>query len=83
MGADTVARIGHSRYYDNSQIERDAAIASIQDSGCRFLVFGRLADGNYETLGDLELPQSLYEMCVGVDERAFRVDVSSTQLRGD
>jgi len=80
VGADTIERIGHPRYYGD-QAALDAAIESIAAAGCRFLVFGRVADGQFRTLEDLRLPDTLGRLCQGVPENTFREDVSSTQLR--
>jgi len=80
VGADTVLRIAEPRYYAGGQQECGAAIAEIAELGCRFLVFGRLVEGRYQGLGDLNLPDSLREICEEVG--GFREDVSSTELRG-
>ncbi len=81
VGADTIERIGHQRYYGD-QAALDAAIESIAADGCRFLVFGRVTDGRFRTLDDLRLPETLARLCREVPENTFREDVSSTQLRG-
>jgi hypothetical protein len=80
VGADTMERIGQERYYD-SPAGLAAAIDGIAARGCRFLVFGRVADGRFRTLADLALPESLARLCRAVPEDAFREDVSSTELR--
>ena len=56
-----------------------------------FLVFGRKMDASFSTslenqpqftqLQDLELPDSLIQICKGVGEDQFRQDVSSRDLR--
>ena len=86
VGADTLARIGQTRYYGNAPQQRDAAIAELAQLGCRFLVFGRLDGEKHEnapflTLRHLSLPAALEELCKEVCETDFRDDVSSTQLR--
>jgi len=81
-GADTIARIGDARYYDKCDGSRDGAIDEIARQGCRFLVFGRQIDNRFCTLSDLELPSSLSQLCTEIPEERFRVDVSSTDLRG-
>jgi nicotinamide mononucleotide (NMN) deamidase PncC len=80
VGADTIERIGQQRYYGD-QAALAAAIESIAAAGCRFLVFGRAADGRFRTLDDLRLPETLGKLCRGVPENTFREDVSSTELR--
>lgn len=80
VGADTIERIGHQRYYAD-QAALDAAIENLAAAGCRFLVFGRTTGGRFRTLDDLRLPESLAKLCRGVPESAFRQDISSTELR--
>jgi nicotinamide mononucleotide (NMN) deamidase PncC len=81
VGADTIARIGEVRYYGDDDTRRDDAIATIAGQGCRFLVFGRLADGTFRSLAELDLPAGLRALCDEVPEAEFRDDVSSTELR--
>jgi nicotinamide mononucleotide (NMN) deamidase PncC len=81
VGVDTLARIAESRYYDGNVDERDAAIAAIEQAGCRFLVFGRQQADRFLTLSDLDIPVALRAICEEVPESQFRADVSSTQLR--
>lgn len=81
VGADTLRRIAEGRYYANDAA-RDAAFAEIGRLGCRFLVFGRERDGRFEGLDDLDVPGALRALCDAVGEGDFRVDVSSTTLRG-
>jgi nicotinic acid mononucleotide adenylyltransferase/nicotinamide mononucleotide (NMN) deamidase PncC len=80
VGADTIERIGHERYYGHPSA-RDSAIESIAEHGCRFLVFGRAIGGRFRTLDDLHLPKSLARLCRPVPKDTFREDISSTQLR--
>ena len=81
VGADTIARIAEPRYYGGTQ-KRDAALAELEESGCGFLVYGRLGAGaDFNTLADMTLPRRLAALCVGVSEAEFRSDVSSTALR--
>ena len=89
VGIDTIARIADPRYYNNDPIRRDAALDKLIDSGCRFLVFGRLvlspredaSEGRFQTLDDMQLPEQLLALCEGVSEEDFRADISSTELR--
>lgn len=81
VGADTISRIGQSRYYDHTIAQREASIAAIRDLGCRFLVFGRRESDKFITLADLDLPSFLRELCDEVAETEFREDVTSTRLR--
>ncbi len=80
VGVDTVARIAEPRYYA-SAAARDQALVDIAHRGCRFLVFGRMHDGQFRTLRQLELPAALAALCDEVPAQEFRVDQSSTELR--
>ncbi len=80
VGADTAVRIADPRYY-GSVPARDAALELLAARGCRFLVFGRLHEGRFETMADLVLPPVLAAICDGVPESEFRIDLSSTELR--
>lgn len=81
VGIDTLVRIGDPRYYDNDQRLRDEAIAEIAKAGCRFLVFGRVVEGNFRGLEDAKLPGELVALCDDVPEGEFRADVCSSELR--
>ncbi|MED5442795.1 MAG: hypothetical protein VYC93_01885 [Pseudomonadota bacterium] len=81
VGADTILRVGNVRYYGDSEGARDAAVARLAEQDVRFLVFGRLLEGRFETLEDLDLPEALRTLCDGVSETEFRKDLSSTTLR--
>jgi nicotinamide mononucleotide (NMN) deamidase PncC len=81
VGADTLARIADPSYYGGLSAERDAAVAMIGARGCRFLVFGRVVDGRFATLSDLNLPPVLRDLCDEVRESDFRDDIRSTELR--
>ncbi len=81
IGADTIVRIGDATYYSDNLEVRDAAIDQLHIHGVRFLVFGRLIGDIYESARDLPLPERLRELCESVPERAFRRDISSTELR--
>ncbi len=81
VGVDTLVRIGDPSYYGRDPARRDAAIAAMGNLGCRFLVFGRVADGGFETLSDVVVPPALRAICDEVGESQYREDVSSTELR--
>lgn len=80
VGADTIVRIGAGRYYGGDRAMR-AAVREMSELGCRFLVFGRLADGEFRDLSELRLPATLKRLCDPVPEQVFREDLSSTALR--
>jgi nicotinamide mononucleotide (NMN) deamidase PncC len=83
VGADTIARIADEKYYDGNCEKRDSAIALIAIQGCRFLAFGRVADGRFMLPSDLNLPSQLRDLCEEVGESEFRQDVCSTELRAE
>jgi len=81
VGIDTLLRIGDPRFYDDSHVAMSEAIETISQQGCRFLVFGRLVDDNFQILRDFAIAPALAAICQGFSEPQFRVDVSSTELR--
>ena len=81
VGADTIERIANPKYYGGSEEACRAAIAEIAQRGCRFVVFGRLASGSFQSLHTLSLPERLRDLCDYVSEAEFRADVSSTEIR--
>ena len=81
VGVDTIERIAQPRYYGDDRQACHAALEAIAAAGCRFLVFGRKAEGCFDTLADLRLPPVLRAICDEVGEAEFRQDLSSTELR--
>ncbi|MCR9116485.1 MAG: hypothetical protein NXI22_05970 [bacterium] len=81
VGADTISRVSDARYYGESVSARDRAISRFVDSGCRFLVYGRLIEAAFVSSATPQLPANLLEVCDFVPEGEFRVDISSTSLR--
>jgi hypothetical protein len=84
VGVDTALRIVSPRFYQNSTERMTAALADLRSQGCRFLVAGRAdAQGQFLDLDDLKIPPAYRDLFTGIPEAEFRLDVSSTQLRGD
>lgn len=82
VGADTAARIVDLRYYDNEPSQLARSLERIRELGCRFFVGGRLhADGRFMEVGGVPVPDACRDLFSGPDEREFRVDVSSTEMR--
>ena len=81
VGTDTIVRVAEPRYYEGGNSDRDAAVAELATIGCRFLVYGRITPQGFTTLPEVPLPQGLRELCTGVAEGDFRVDISSSELR--
>jgi len=82
VGADTAARIVHPRFYGDDPARMINALQEIRARGCRFFVGGRLeTGGRFVSLSGLAIPSDFRDIFTGVDERDFRVDNSSTELR--
>ncbi|MGL4551355.1 MAG: hypothetical protein ACRC33_09210 [Gemmataceae bacterium] len=78
LGADTAARVVQPHFYDGGML---AELDAVRRAGCRFLVAGRVeASGAFVGLADLPVPDEARDL---FDELpGFRLDVSSTMLRG-
>lgn len=82
VGSDTAIRIIDPRYYRDDPELRDASLQRIQALDCRFLVAGRMSkEGNFLSLGGIEIPRGFTGMFEGIMENEFRLDLSSTMLR--
>ncbi|MEX2120621.1 MAG: CinA family protein [Pirellulales bacterium] len=81
VGADTIARIADPKYYGGDRRTCEQAIDRIAAASGRFLVFGRLVGGEFQSLSSLELPPPLADLCEEVPAGQFRRDIASTQLR--
>ena len=82
IGWDTAARLVEPRYYGGDHAFMTAALLDIRAAGCRFLVAGRQVEGRFRTLDDVPVPQGFESLLQGIPESAFRLDISSTDLRG-
>ncbi len=80
VGVDTLVRIAALKYYQN-QAEMQAVFAEFEQRNIRFLVFGRLLQGQFASGEQLDLPVELHKLCDFVSEADYRNDLSSTQLR--
>jgi nicotinamide mononucleotide (NMN) deamidase PncC len=81
VGIDTAERIVQPKYYLGNDTNLLKALDEIRANGCRFLVAGRLEDGRFQTLADTPMPDSARDLFTEIPERAFRCDLSSTELR--
>lgn len=81
VGADTALRVVHPRFYSGRANAMDEALGEIATRGCGFLVAARVCGQRLLTLEDLELPSRHVGMFRGIGAEAFRLDVSSTDLR--
>jgi nicotinic acid mononucleotide adenylyltransferase len=83
VGADTAERIVQPRFYGDSAERMAEALGLIRKRGCRFLVAGRVgAEGRFVELAGLELPMEHADLFAAIPGDVFRVDISSTELRG-
>jgi hypothetical protein len=58
------------------------ALDEIRAAGCRFFVGGRIdAGGRFLEVAGVAVPADYRDLFTGLNEREFRVDVSSTELR--
>ena len=74
-------RLVDGRYYDGTEEAMLRALAEMGTLGCRFLVAGRAEGNAFRTLADVSVPQGFDDLFDSIPESAFRVDVSSTDLR--
>ena len=81
IGVDTMSRLVHPKYYDDSAVQMMSAMHEIQRLGCSFLVAGRLDVDGYKTMRDVQVPSGLEGMFNEIPESAFREDISSTEIR--
>lgn len=81
VGIDTAVRIAEADYYASAEA-RDRALAELAALGTRFVVFGRRLGGDgFVGLTDVDLPETLRSLCIGVSREEFDEPVSSTALR--
>jgi hypothetical protein len=82
VGFDTAERILQTRFYNDSEQERRAALETIRQQGCRFLVAGRADEvGTFREAADLDTPPDFTELFQPIPADLFRRDISSTELR--
>jgi Nicotinic acid mononucleotide adenylyltransferase len=81
VGYDTAVRLIAPRYYNNSEDEMLAAFAQLRQANCRFIVAGRLHEGAFLTLDDLNPPAQIADLFLKLPSELFRMDISSSELR--
>ena len=88
IGYDTALRLLDSKYYsdfvdiNNNNIVLDV-LEVIRENKCSFIVAGRIDKvGNFRSIDDLEIHHSYKQLFSGIPEKSFRLDISSTQIRG-
>ena len=86
LGHDTAVRLLNPKYY-GGEGEMRAALRTMSDAGCTFVVTGRVEQGapagdgagRFLTLRDVDVPTEFVGMFEDLGE--WRMDVSSTALR--
>ena len=81
IGYDTAERLINKKYYDNNHKKMIAALEMIENNKCSFLVAGRVNNGIFSTLNDLDLPNDFKSLFIEIPESQFRVDESSSSVR--
>jgi hypothetical protein len=81
LGWDTAVRVIDPKYYGGKS-GRDAALRKLLARGCKLVVGGRLDAGGVFRVWDGGLGPEFDALFVALTEADFRVDVSSTALRG-
>jgi hypothetical protein len=80
VGVDTAIRIVQPRFYGGEEAMR-AALVEMRRSGSRFLVAGRVVEGNFVELAQTDIPEEFRDLFIGISGEQFRLDISSTHLR--
>ncbi len=83
VGADTAERIVQHRFYGACESPMHLALEKIRETGCRFLVAGRLAGDRFQTQAHIAIPAGFEDLFESLPASEFRRDISSTQLRGE
>lgn len=81
IGYDTAVRLVGPSYYGGTRDGAARALAELRHLGARFLVAGRLWQGVFRGLTDVDVPAGFAQLFEEIPEGAFRIDVSSTGLR--
>lgn len=83
LGVDTAVRLISPQYYQGDTQLRDRALARLRDLGAKLLVAGRLGeDGRFYAAERVPIAETFLDLFMFVNEEEFRIDLSSTELRG-
>ena len=77
LGYDTAIRLLSSDYHSDVP----AMLARFHVLGTRFVVAGRLHNGMFQGLGNIQIPGGFESLFLPIPEALFRQDISSTELR--
>ena len=78
VGIDTALRIVMPKYYGGEEQMKEV-LTAIREAGCSFLVAGRLVGGEWMEPKSVQTPAGFEQLFTSLP--AFRVDLSSTELR--
>jgi len=78
MGYDTAIRLIDPKYHPDVP----AMLQKFQSLETRFVVAGRLHNGVFQALENIQIPIGFEDLFIPVPEKIFRADISSTELRG-
>ncbi|PIN23710.1 hypothetical protein CDL12_03556 [Handroanthus impetiginosus] len=82
IGADTAVRLINPKYYGGNRERMVEILSACKSTGCIFLVGGRNVDGEFKVLDDFDIPAELKDMFLSIPAEKFRMDISSTEIRG-
>lgn len=88
VGADTAERVVAQRFYGprgdlrTSRAAMLECLEELRELHCRFLVATRALPGRVVRLPDVPVPAGFDDLFAGIPEERFRLDLTSSQLRG-
>ena len=81
IGYDTATRLLQGAYYEGGEQGMVAVLEEFRTGEHCFWVAGRLQEGKYLALADIDVPAGFEALFAPIPEEDFRVDISSTELR--
>ena len=81
IGYDTATRLLQGKYYEGGELGMVAALEEFRSREHCFWVAGRLQEGKYLALADIDVPAGFAALFAAIPEEDFRVDISSSKLR--
>ena len=82
VGWDTAVRVLDPKYYDDSYQSMLSALTDIKKNECSFIVAGRKEKfGRFRNAEEINIPEDYADMFCMIEEKTFRNDISSTDIR--
>jgi hypothetical protein len=78
---DTALRLLNPKFYQHSHDNLEAALHTIKDHTCYFLVAARKFDGHLHTIHELHVKSVLLDLFEEIPVADFQLDISSTHIR--